>query len=278
MRFSLLLSLLATACFGQTVYKNAGTKLGTAVFVDCSADAGVNCTRTAATGTVNVRCSTGSTTELGCVSTTTQSFAGDKTIQGTLRAQEFGGADGGPVRAYEYASADGGPVRAYSYGGADAGPANFPDGFSTGLSGTGVAFASFPAASAGNVGRMLYDSTNKALRVSNGTYWHIMRSDAAPTISSGFGTAPAIEGVASSFQLTVGTPNASTTGNVALNATAPIRFGCTCTNISSPTTLKCMVCGHNQSSVDLCSWSLANPAVATAFTAGDLLIVQCTAY
>lgn len=101
MRFSLLLSLLATACFGQTVYKNAGTKLGTAVFVDCSADAGVNCTRTAATGTVNVRCSIASATEPGCVSTSTQSFSGTKTFT-AARAATYGGVDGGTYVKLEY--------------------------------------------------------------------------------------------------------------------------------------------------------------------------------
>lgn len=95
MRIALLLSLVATACFGQTVYKNGGTKLGTAVFVDCSADAGVNCTRTPATGTVNLRCSSASSTELGCVSTAAQSFAGAKTFTGAVQAPSYGGSDGG---------------------------------------------------------------------------------------------------------------------------------------------------------------------------------------
>ena len=44
-------------------------------------------------------------------------------------------------------------------------------GYGSGTTGTGVAFASFPAVAA-SVGRVLFDSTNHALRVNtNGTFW-----------------------------------------------------------------------------------------------------------
>ncbi len=95
MRFALLLTLAASVACAQTVYKNAGSRLGTATFVDCSADAGVNCTRTPATGTVNLRCSSASSTEPGCVSTSSQTMAGTKTFTGGVRTTTLGGADGG---------------------------------------------------------------------------------------------------------------------------------------------------------------------------------------
>lgn len=95
MRPVLLLSLIATACLADDVIKNAGVRLGPITNLDCSADAGVNCTRTGSTGTGNLRCTSATATELGCVSTTTQSFGGAKTFTGAVQAPSYGGADAG---------------------------------------------------------------------------------------------------------------------------------------------------------------------------------------
>lgn len=95
MRKILLLSLFACVAFGDPTFKNAGTRLGPVGIVDCSADGGVSCTRTAATGTVNMRCSSASATELGCVSTSAQTLAGTKAFTGGVRTTNLGGVDGG---------------------------------------------------------------------------------------------------------------------------------------------------------------------------------------
>jgi len=50
-------------------------------------------------------------------------------------------------------------------------------GYQSGATGSGTAFASFPAAAAGNASRMIYDSTNACLRVSNGTTWAVVNKE-----------------------------------------------------------------------------------------------------
>lgn len=169
MRFVLFLALLGSSAIAQTIYKNAGTQLGPAVFVSCQADAGVNCTRTAATGTVNLRCSSASATELGCMTTAAQTLAGNKSFTGKVTANDFGGID--------------------------AGPANSTTGFSSGTAGLGTAFASFPAAATAT-GTMIYDSTNSMWRWSNGFTWTGISPYDTNTLTAYFPGAPATLNVA----------------------------------------------------------------------------------
>lgn len=89
------LSLFAACAVADTVFKNAGARLGPVTSINCSADAGISCSRTASTGTGNLSCSSASATELGCVSTSAQTLSGQKTFTGGVRAPTFGGADGG---------------------------------------------------------------------------------------------------------------------------------------------------------------------------------------
>lgn len=73
-----LLVIVAPACFAQSLLKNAGARLGPVTSLDCAADGGLTCARTATTGTGRLYCSAASATETGCVTTGTQTFSGVK--------------------------------------------------------------------------------------------------------------------------------------------------------------------------------------------------------
>lgn len=103
-------------------------------------------------------------------------------------------------------------------------------------------------------------------------------SGSAPTISSGFGTAPSItasNGTAA-FRLNVGTGGTATSGVIGL-PTATNGWNCFASDITTPAT------GHaiKQSAGTTTSATLTNynnAGVATAWAASDILIVNCTAY
>lgn len=147
----LALCLIAAGALADTVLKNASGRLGPVINLDCTSDGGLTCGRTASTGTGDLRCSSASVTEIGCVIPGTQSFKGDKTVQGAVNAQSFGGADGGPVLGAAFGALDGGGFPA-------------PLGYVSGASGAGTAFASFPACTNALTGRWLFDSTNVTWR------------------------------------------------------------------------------------------------------------------
>lgn len=95
MKHALVLTLLAFSCLADTGWKNANVNLGPVIRVDCTSDGGIYCTRTASSAQGNLRCANATKAEIGCVTPSAQEWAGDKTLQANMRAQKFGGADGG---------------------------------------------------------------------------------------------------------------------------------------------------------------------------------------
>lgn len=80
-----LLGLVAScSALADIVLKNGGTTVGPVTSLNCSADAGVLCTRT--TGSVgNLRCNAATAIEPGCVVPSAQTLGGDKTWNGSQR-------------------------------------------------------------------------------------------------------------------------------------------------------------------------------------------------
>lgn len=95
-------------------------------------------------------------------------------------------------------------------------------------------------------------------------------NDAAPTISSGFGTTPSISSGASvsSFQINVGTGGAATSGVIGL-PTSP-KTGWNCQVQDSTTNIATRQSANTVSTVTL--------TAASAWTASDILIVSCKPY
>lgn len=91
MRFSALAAVLfASTAIADTTLKNAGTTLGPILSLDARTDGGISARRT--TGGVGyLYCSSASATETGCVNNTTQSFSGNKTFTGVVKAPVFDG-------------------------------------------------------------------------------------------------------------------------------------------------------------------------------------------
>lgn len=95
MRSPLFLLLLASVAAADPVLRNAGTRLGPVVQLDCSADGGIACARTASTGTGKLSCNPATATEKGCVSVGDQIFTGTKTVDGGLNVAGPLYVDGG---------------------------------------------------------------------------------------------------------------------------------------------------------------------------------------
>ncbi len=92
----------------------------------------------------------------------------------------------------------------------------------------------------------------------------LVYSVAVPTIASGFGTSPAIDGAASAFQITIGTGGIATTGTVNFNATFSEAPSCQANN---NTTILVAQAAPTTTQVVITS--------ATPFTAGDVIAVTC---
>ena len=101
---------------------------------------------------------------------------------------------------------------------------------------------------------------------------------AAPTISSGFGTAPSIlaNGTAA-FQVTVGSGGTANTGSLVM-PTAPNGWVCSVTDIT--TTAIDAVDKQVSTSASLIGVAQINTTNGNpiAWTAGDVLLFQCTAF
>jgi hypothetical protein len=90
----LLLLLLPSLAFGEIGLKQSGTVIGPVRDINCSADAGLFCTRNTTLSRGDMSCANATAVERGCVSTTTQTFAGDKTFTGRVTAPQFDGGWG----------------------------------------------------------------------------------------------------------------------------------------------------------------------------------------
>jgi len=87
---TIIVFLIACAAAGDVRWRNGGSTLGTVVDVNCVRDGGLLCTRDA--GSVgDVRCMEASSTETGCVTLGAQTWLGDKTVVGTVKATVLDG-------------------------------------------------------------------------------------------------------------------------------------------------------------------------------------------
>jgi hypothetical protein len=78
--------LLAPLLLGDVGQRNAGTYLGPIRDLDCTKDGGLWCSRDAGTAIGSIRCVSATATTPGCVDTLAQTWAGNKTLTGTLKA------------------------------------------------------------------------------------------------------------------------------------------------------------------------------------------------
>lgn len=100
----------------------------------------------------------------------------------------------------------------------------------------------------------------------------------APTLSSGFGTSPALSsGTLTAFRWNVGTGGVATTGVIATNATATAGWNCSCNPITSNATLTCAQTASSTTTASFASYSRTT-GLATAFNASDILAISCTGF
>jgi hypothetical protein len=111
------------------------------------------------------------------------------------------------------------------------------------------------------------------------TITNLLVSNAAPTISSGFGTSPSVSsnnGTAA-FRVNVGTGGTATSGVIGL-ATAPNGWNCWCNDITTNSTT-IFLCKQTASSTTTATIGNFNDvAVAAAWGASNILAVSCFAF
>jgi len=108
---------------------------------------------------------------------------------------------------------------------------------------------------------------------------HLIFSTTTPTVSSGFGTSPSINqynGTAG-FQIIIGTGGTASTGVVTL-PTAADGWACDAADVTTQSTsvFYTKETAYTTTSVTLTQYNDA--AVATAWTAGDHVVVKCSAF
>lgn len=98
-----------------------------------------------------------------------------------------------------------------------------------------------------------------------------------PPIASGFGTGATISGVSTAgFQITVGTGGTASTGTLTMPSTPANRWGCVANDVTTTSAsvfLTKQTGTPSTTAVTLTNFS--NAAVATPWTAGDLIEVEC---
>jgi hypothetical protein len=107
----------------------------------------------------------------------------------------------------------------------------------------------------------------------------LSESSTAPTISSGFGTSPSVSANngTPAFRVNVGTGGVATSGVIGLPA-ATTGWNCFCTDITTNST-GVFSCKQTASSTTTATvGNFSDVAVATAWTASDILAVSCFAY
>lgn len=147
-------------------------------------------------------------------------------------------------------------------------------GLQTGATGAGTAFASFPAAAAGNESRILYDTTNDVLRLSTGTTWaKVLTTGAYSSTFSGHlpALAPTSNVVVSEYQ----PPGAMTvyqvTGRVFVAGTGAGTFGVEVWNNATAASL-CAVSGMACTSSAFSGFGMSGCTGAAG--AGDYLVLR----
>jgi len=117
---------------------------------------------------------------------------------------------------------------------------------------------------------------------SSGLYFgspeRLLTSQTNPTITSGFGSSPAISFAngAAAFQIRIGTGSPSS--GVLSMPTASDGWYCTCTDLTTTSTSN-FVCKQTAGSASSVTLSVFNDvATAGSWTSGDLLLVSCSAY
>jgi hypothetical protein len=129
--------------------------------------------------------------------------------------------------------------------------------------------------SQGGVGAMYELTANGSIELAGNLHF----SNAAPTISSGFGTSPSVTaGRGSSFRVNVGTGGVATSGVIAMNATAANGWNCDCEDIttSSATVFRCKQTAGTTTTATFGNFNTSG--AAAAWVASDVLAITCTGY
>lgn len=92
-----------------------------------------------------------------------------------------------------------------------------------------------------------------------------------PTITSGFGTSPAITGISGSaaFRLTIGTGGVATTGVLGLTPTAQIGWACDVNDVTT---------ANQTTRVSAMTTSSVTISTTVAWTASDVLLIKCAGF
>lgn len=118
------------------------------------------------------------------------------------------------------------------------------------------------------------DGTPPVIQNSFGGFVNVV--GATPSITSGFGTSPTINSGANSgaFRVTVGTGGTANSGVLTFNKAADIGWSCVCTNATNVS-----VCRAEPTSTTTVTIKNYNSSLSlTAWTAGDVLHLQCNEY
>jgi hypothetical protein len=106
---------------------------------------------------------------------------------------------------------------------------------------------------------------------------HLIESATAPSIRTGFGTSPSISAPSgtAAFRVTIGTGGTATSGVLTM-PTASNGWNCFSSDQTTPATNYTKQSASSKSSVTLTNYN--SSGTANAWSAGDLLIVNCTAF
>lgn len=150
---------------------------------------------------------------------------------------------------------------------------NAAGGITLGTAGT--AYVNMPAGSANlNFNTLAVDfSGSSALNFTG----HLVATDVAPAIASGFGTSPSISAPTSTaaFRITIGSSPGST-GTITL-PTATTGWNCFASDLTTPGTNATKQTGGSTTTAVLTNYNTTT-GIAANWTAADALIVNCVAY
>lgn len=146
------------------------------------------------------------------------------------------------------------------------------------LSPTGTGVVTISPATAGTINNVSIGATTASTgKFTTITETNLLVSNAAPTISSGFGTSPSVtanNGTAA-FRINVGTGATASSGVIGL-PTATTGWNCWVQDFTTPATTFTKVSASTTTTVTVTNYNTTG--VATAWAASDILQVSCFAY